>query len=53
MDTSALHSGLFAGVNRQSHTVELVDWVLQAFVYQEMELFTMIRKTIALSEPGT
>jgi hypothetical protein len=35
---------VFAGVNHQSHTVELVDWFLQAFVYQEMELRTMIRK---------
>ena len=27
---------VFAGVNHQSHTVELVDWLLQAFVYQEI-----------------
>ena len=27
---------VFTGVNHQSHTVELVDWLLQAFVYQEI-----------------
>ena len=35
---------MFAGVNHQSHIVELVDWVLQAFVYQELELCTKIPK---------
>lgn len=42
--TSLLCITVFAGVNHQSHAVELVDWLLQAFVYQEMELCTMIRK---------
>jgi hypothetical protein len=44
---------VFAGVNNQSHAVELVDWLLQAFVYQEMELCTVIRKKKPIAFFGT